>query len=339
MPLFLAPLAPPVAMAIGRFIMMRGAQQAMQKYGPQMVQMALKNPKVKKLLQRKARENEEWMKKQNLGDKRGRRDPYKEKSGDVQRPIQGDEVGRVTGPRDTLNPPRVERPLEFQSGGMFPGGIGGLLKTLGNMIPGAGVVNSLMNPQQVSSTVAQKFRNAGPSAMMNLQRMHSNVGRFPGGKGGGKGAGGLMGQTQRKKRKEEQQTKRIMNRIAGLIDPQTFIDQGMPEAEAIKAAEENKAKYGTPEDFRKYRFEKNFGMGSVYGTGKELRAAGIDALPSLATSWGQYKNWDEEIWPWLQANNMDFANAPDPRIPQEEIDQFRQENPLGIRTLPPWWGG
>lgn len=45
MPLFLAPLAPPVAMAIGRFIMMRGAQQAMQKYGPQMVQMALKNLK------------------------------------------------------------------------------------------------------------------------------------------------------------------------------------------------------------------------------------------------------------------------------------------------------
>ena len=232
----------------------------------------------------------------------------------------------------------------YKNGGPVPGqqgkggGIGGLLKTFGNMIPGAGVVNSLMNPQQVSSTVAQKFRNAGPSAMMNLQRMHSNVGRFPGGKGGGKGAGSGQGQMQRMRRKEEQQTKRIMKRIAGLIDPQTFIDQGMPEAEAIKAAEENKAKYGTPEDFRKYRFEKNFGMGSVYGTGKELRAAGIDALPSLATSYGMPKNFVEEIFPYMQEHGT-AVGAPEPRIPQEEIDQFRQENPLGIRTLPPWWGG
>jgi len=222
----------------------------------------------------------------------------------------------------------------YKYGGSVPGQLG----------KGGGVgalFKALIGKKPVSSAAAQKFRAAGtgPSAMMNLLRMHSGVGKFPGGKGGGKGAGGLMGQTQRMKLDEERQTKRIMNRIAGLIDPQTFIDQGMPEAEAIKAAEENKAKYGTPEDFRKYRYEKNFGRGSVYGTGKELRAAGIDALPSLATSWGQYKNWDEEIWPWLQANNMDFANAPDPRIPQEEIDQFRQENPLGIRTLPPWWGG
>ena len=227
--------------------------------------------------------------------------------------------------------------------GGIPGqAIHGLMNAPGNTAQT--YIEQGMSPQDAgthAANVAAKFRAAGtgPSAAMALQRMQSGVGRFPGGKGGGKGAGGGYGQMQRMRRKEDKQTNRIAKQIASLIDPQTFIDQGMSEADAIKVAGENKAKYGTPEEFRKYRFEKNFGRASVYGTGKELRAGGIDALPSLATSWGQYKNWDEEIWPWLQANNMDYANAPDPRIPQEEIDKFKQENPLGIRTLPPWWGG
>ena len=197
----------------------------------------------------------------------------------------------------------------------------------------------LLGPGNTSSAAAEGFRNAGPSGDMALQRISSGIYNAPGGKGSGKGAGGGRGKMQRMKGKEEKQTKRIMEKIESLTNPQTFMDQGMPEAEAIKMAEENTAKYGTPQDFRKYRYDNNFGTGSVYGTREELRAQGVNALPSLATSWGQYKNWDEEIWPWLQANNMDFANAPDPRIPQEELDKFKQENPLGIRTLPPWWGG
>tara|TARA_R100001082_G_scaffold556_2_gene444 strand:- start:2669 stop:3691 length:1023 start_codon:yes stop_codon:yes gene_type:complete len=317
-------------MAIGRFIMMRGAQQAMQKYGPQMVQMALKNPKVKKLLQRDARKNEEWMKKQNLGDKRGRRDPYKEKSGDVQRPIQGDEVGRVTGPRDTLNPPRVERPLEFKSGGPVPGGIGGLLKTFGNMMPGARVVNALMNPRQVSSAAAQKFRAAGtgPSAMMNLQRMHSNVGRFPGGKGGGKGAGGGYGQMQRAKKKEARRMRRMMKEVAKMTAPQTYIDQGFSEEGAQELADAHREMYGTPNMVREYFASKNMGPTSVYGTMDELRAAGVDARPSIATSYGMPKNWEEEIFPYYEKHGT-FEGAPDPRAVYEE-----DLSPLGIRSLP-----
>tara|TARA_R110002051_G_scaffold228101_2_gene290402 strand:- start:351 stop:1298 length:948 start_codon:yes stop_codon:yes gene_type:complete len=214
---------------------------------------------------------------------------------------------------------------------------------IAGMAPGQG---------NTSSAAAEGFRNfhqpgGGLSAasIQNwktnaaLQKMGSGIYNAPGGKGSGKGAGGGRGKMQRMKGKEEKQTKRIMEKIESLTNPQTFMDQGMPEAEAIKMAEENTAKYGTPQDFRKYRYDNNFGTGSVYGTREELRAQGVNALPSLATSWGQYKNWDEEIWPWLQANNMDFANAPDPRIPQEELDKFKQENPLGIRTLPPWWGG
>ena len=138
---------------------------------------------------------------------------------------------------------------------------------------------------------------------------------------------------------EDKQTSRDMAFIAEKIDPQTYIAQGMSEADAVAEAQRQQDKYGTPAEYRQWRYKKNFGGGSEVGTRDALSAAGVNALPSLATSWGQYKNWDEEIWPWLQANNMDFANAPDPRIPQEEIDKFKQENPLGIRTLPPWWGG
>ena len=167
----------------------------------------------------------------------------------------------------------------------------------------------LLGPGNTSSAAAEGFRNAGPSGDMALQRISSGIYNAPGGKGSGKGAGGGRGKMQRMKGKEEKQTKRIMEKIESLTNPQTFMDQGMPEAEAIKMAEENTAKYGTPQDFRKYRYDNNFGTGSVYGTREELRAQGVNALPSLATPWGQYKNWDEEIWPWLQANNMDFANA------------------------------
>jgi len=204
------------------------------------------------------------------------------------------------------------------------GGIANILNKVSGMIPGypvnvgnanikvggvpGAMVNQLLNKEgNTNPAAAERFRNAGtgPSAAMNMMRIASGVGAFPGG-------------------------------IESLTNPQTFMDQGMPEAEAIKMAEENTAKYGTPEDFRKYRFDNNFGMGSVYGTQEELRSAGINALPSLATPQGEYKNFVSEIMPWLQANNMDYANAPDPRIPQEELDDL---SPLGIRSLPPWYGG
>ena len=235
------------------------------------------------------------------------------------------------------------------------GGIANILNKVSGMIPGypvnvgnanikvggvpGAMVNQLLNKKgNTNPAAAERFRNAGtgPSAAMNMMKIASGVGAFPGGKSGGKGAGGGRGQMQRQQKKEQRQTNRIMKQIESLTNPQTFMDQGMPEAEAIKMAEENTAKYGTPEDFRKYRFDNNFGMGSVYGTQEELRSAGINALPSLATPQGEYKNFVSEIMPWLQANNMDYANAPDPRIPQEELDDL---SPLGIRSLPPWYGG
>ena len=72
--------------------------------------------------------------------------------------------------------------------------------------------------------------------------------------------------------------------------------------------------------------------------GNNLYREGLDTMLSGRTFQGPLQQ-DAPNAGSIHGNNMDFANAPDPRIPQEEIDQFRQENPLGIRTLPPWWGG
>lgn len=200
-----------------------------------------------------------------------------------------------------------------------------------------------MSPEDAkthAANVAAKFRAAGtgPSAAMALQRMHSGVGRFPGGKGGGKGAGGGYGQMQRARRQEEKQTRQDMKEIVRLTSPQTYIEQGMSETEALAKAAEMKEIYGTPEEYREYRYNKNFGMGSEYGTREELRAAGVDAMPSAATSYGMPKNFLEEIMPYFQETGT-FAGAPSPRALAEEVEKFLKNNPLGKRRLPPWLGG
>jgi len=137
---------------------------------------------------------------------------------------------------------------------------------------------------------------------------------------------------------EEKTTRADMNEIVRLTSPQTYIDQGMSPEDALTKAAEMKEIYGTPEEYREYRYNKNFGMGSVYGTGEELRAGGIDAIPSAATSFGMPKNFLEEIMPYFQETGT-FAGAPSPRALAEEVMKFLEKNPLGNRRLPPWLGG
>jgi len=137
---------------------------------------------------------------------------------------------------------------------------------------------------------------------------------------------------------EDKQTSRDMAFIAEKIDPQTYIAQGMSEADAVAEAQRQQDKYGTPAEYRQWRYMKNFGRGSEVGTREELRAAGVNALPSLATSYGMPKNFVEEIAPYMQEHGT-AVGAPAPRIPQEELEKFLSENPLGIRSLPQWWGG
>jgi hypothetical protein len=129
-----------------------------------------------------------------------------------------------------------------------------------------------------------------------------------------------------------------MNEIARLINPQTYMAQGMSPEEAMAKAMEMKDMYGTPEEYRKYRYDKNFGMGSEYGTGEELRAAGIDAIPSAATSFGMPKNFIEEIMSYFEKTGT-FAGAPAPSALASEVAKFIKNNPLGNRRLPPWLTG
>jgi len=137
---------------------------------------------------------------------------------------------------------------------------------------------------------------------------------------------------------EEKQTRADMNEIARLINPQTYMAQGMSPEEATAKAMEMKDMYGTPEEYREYRYNKNFGMGSEYGTREELRAAGVAAMPSAATSYGMPKNFLEEIFPYFQETGT-FAGAPSPRALAEEVEKFLKDNPLGKRKLPPWLTG
>jgi len=137
---------------------------------------------------------------------------------------------------------------------------------------------------------------------------------------------------------EDKQIREDMNEIVRLTSPQTYIEQGMSETEALAKAGEMKELYGTPEEYREYMFNKNFGKASVYGTGEELRAGGIDAMPSAATSFGMPKNFLEEIMPYYQKTGT-FAGAPSPRALAEEVEKFLKNNPLGNRRLPPWLTG
>jgi len=246
-------------------------------------------------------------------------------------------------------------PVAGQRGRMS--GVGSFLSTIANMLPGYPInmgnttvkvggipgtlLNKMINTQgNTSSTAAQRFRDTGPSGDMALQRISSGVYNAPGGKGGGKGAGSGYGQMQRAKNIETRGMRRMMRQVAKMIDPQTYIDQGFSEEDAQEIANSHSEIYGTPNKVREFFFSQNKGPSSVYGTMDELRAAGVDARPSMATSFRMPKNW-EEIYKYFEEHGT-FEGAPPPRAVYDESTL----SPLGIRSLPPqiaqntkpyWW--
>jgi len=187
----------------------------------------------------------------------------------------------------------------------------------------------LLGPGNTSSAAAEGFRNAGPSGDMALQRISSGIYNAPGGKGSGKGAGGGRGKMQRAKKKETKRMQQMMRQVATKTNAQTYMDQGFSEAEAAEIAGAHAEMYGTPNTVREYFASKNMGPTSVYGTMDELRAAGVDARPSVATSYGMPKNWEDEIFPYYEKHGT-YEGAPDPRAMYDEEDL----SPLGIRSLP-----
>jgi len=111
-----AAIALPFALTVGRYVLKKGAELAFKKYGAKTVQAALKHPQVKKEIVSDSKVASEMQKASNIATKKAKRkDLYKEKRGQLeyQRPGDPKDIGRVTGPRDVLNPPRVDRPLEF----------------------------------------------------------------------------------------------------------------------------------------------------------------------------------------------------------------------------------
>lgn len=121
----------------------------------------------------------------------------------------------------------------------------------------------LLGPGNTSSAAAERFRNAGPSGDMALQRISSGIYNAPGGKGSGKGAGGLMGETNRAKKKEQRAYKRAVKQAAMKYDPTYWVESlGIPLEMAEALAADFKAKY-SPEYFANKMKEKNMGIGSV----------------------------------------------------------------------------
>ena len=259
-------------------------------------------------------------------------------------------------------------PVAGQRGRM--GGIGNFLSTVAGMMPGFpvnignatikvggipgqaihGIINSKRGGRKTGTGVPSKRGdytlsgyNWSPSRGANLSGSDNT--RFSGimnvgGKGSGKGAGSGYGQMQRAKRKETRRMQKMMKDVAKMIDPQTYIDQGFSEEAAQKLAGAYRELYGTPNMVREYFFSQNKGPFSVYGTMDELRAAGVDARPSMATSFGMPKNW-EEIYKYFEETGS-FEGAPPPRAVYDESTL----SSLGIRSLPPqiaqntkpyWW--
>ena len=198
--------------------------------------------------------------------------------------------------------------------------------------------------KQAQAAYASGYKNGGPVAGKygGMKGIAGIAARTPMGARGTRNRPGgrntqMRGMMQAKVQ-EEKQTRADMNEIARLINPQTYMAQGMSPEEATAKAMEMKDMYGTPEEYRLYRYNKNFGMGSEYGTREELRAAGVSAMPSVATSYGMPKNFLEEIFPYFQETGT-FARAPSPRALAEEVEKFLRDNPLGKRRLPPWLTG
>ena len=226
------------------------------------------------------------------------------------------------------------------SGGLFP-----IIKNIAQKFGGTNV-DRLQNPLASQGTSGpynlsaygwSPERGSGLSGSDNTRWVGMmNVG----GKNRGKGAGGSYGQMQRARNKETLRMRKMMKDVARMIDPQTYIDQGFSEEAAQKLAGAYSELYGTPNMVREYFFSQNKGPSSVYGTMDELRAAGVDARPSMATSFGMPKNW-EEIYKYFEEHGT-FEGAPPPRAVYDESTL----SSLGIRSLPPqiaqntkpyWW--
>jgi len=121
----------------------------------------------------------------------------------------------------------------------------------------------LLGQGNTSSAAAERFRNAGPSGDMALQRISSGIYNAPGGKSSGKGAGGLRGQENRARKKEQKAYNRAVKEAAMKYDPTYWVtNYGLSPEQAATAAEKYKAKY-PPEFFADIMDKKNMGISSV----------------------------------------------------------------------------
>jgi len=141
----------------------------------------------------------------------------------------------------------------------------------------------LLGQGNTSSAAAERFRNAGPSGDMALQRISSGIYNAPGGKSSGKGAGGLRGQENRARKNEQKAYKQAVREAAAKYDPTYWVtNYGLSPEQAASAAERYKSKY-SPEYFANKMKEKNMGVGSV------LR----ESWESFADSYGVPYDLDE----------------------------------------------
>jgi len=127
-------------------------------------------------------------------------------------------------------------------------------------------IRQLLGEGNVSAAAAQRFRDAGPSTAMALQKIGSGVYTAPGGDTslrGAKGRNTSMRGLMRARRKEQNAYKRAVKNAAMKYDPTYWVtNYGLSPEQAASAAERYKAKY-SPEYFANQMKEKNMGLGSV----------------------------------------------------------------------------
>jgi hypothetical protein len=126
-------------------------------------------------------------------------------------------------------------------------------------------IQDLLSGGNTSSQTAQRFREAGPSTNMALQRMFSGVYNAPGGDStkSVKGRNAAMRGTQRARVKEQKAYKRAVRNAAMKYDPAYWVESlGIPLEVAEALAADFKSKY-SPEYFANKMKEKNMGLGSV----------------------------------------------------------------------------
>ncbi len=143
------------------------------------------------------------------------------------------------------------------------------------------LANPLADPVGGGRLTPESIKNMETAGA--LSRISSGIYNAPGGKSSGKGAGGLMGQLNRARRKEQRAYKQKLKRAAMRYDPEFWVSNyGLSPERASKAAEAYKQKY-SPEYFANIMKEKNMGLGSV------LR----ESWDSFADSYGVPYNIDE----------------------------------------------